>query len=209
MTEAEWLACDDPLAVIQAAGDRATGRKVRLFCVACCRQVLPLAPAARQKSANAILAVAERFADGDATKAERVAAEKKARNTYPMVRFALAATCTPTDAFYAARHAGEFATHGPKGVRYEATQAALAGLARDIVGPPAPRRIGLDPKHRTPAVIGLARGMYETGDLGPLPVLAAALEEAGCSDAAVLGHCRSTEPHVRGCWVVDLVLGNE
>jgi len=40
-----------------------------------------------------------------------------------------------------------------------------------------------------------------------LPVLADALEEAGCTDAAILAHCRGPGPHVRGCWVVDLLLG--
>jgi len=50
--------------------------------------------------------------------------------------------------------------------------------------------------------------MYESRDFAPMPVLADALEEAGCDDAAVLAHCRDPQaPHVRGCWVVDLVLG--
>ena len=40
-----------------------------------------------------------------------------------------------------------------------------------------------------------------------LPILADALQDAGCEDADILGHCRSGGPHVRGCWVVDLVLG--
>ena len=42
-----------------------------------------------------------------------------------------------------------------------------------------------------------------------LPILADALEEAGCTDADMLAHCRGPGPHVRGCWVVDLVLGKE
>ncbi|MFO0799164.1 MAG: hypothetical protein U0804_16980 [Gemmataceae bacterium] len=55
----------------------------------------------------------------------------------------------------------------------------------------------------------LATGMYESRDFGPMPVLADALEDAGCADADVLGHCRGPGPHVRGCWVVDLSLGKE
>ncbi|HYH67576.1 MAG TPA: hypothetical protein VD866_22960 [Urbifossiella sp.] len=58
-------------------------------------------------------------------------------------------------------------------------------------------------------MVGLARGMYESRDFGPMPVLADALEDAGCADADVLAHCRGDGPHVRGCWVVDLVLGQE
>jgi hypothetical protein len=49
------------------------------------------------------------------------------------------------------------------------------------------------------------------GTLDParLTVLADALEDAGCTDADLLGHLRSPGPHVRGCWAVDLVLGKE
>ena len=49
--------------------------------------------------------------------------------------------------------------------------------------------------------------MYESRDFAAMPVLADALEEAGCDHADVLAHCRGPGPHVRGCWVVDLVLG--
>jgi hypothetical protein len=50
--------------------------------------------------------------------------------------------------------------------------------------------------------------IYETRDFSALPVLADALEDAGC-DADILAHCRSAGPHARGCWLVDLVLAKE
>ena len=209
MTEAEWLACDDPFGLLSAAGPRATERKVRLFCVACCRQVLHLAPAARRKSAEAALGVAERFADGEATKAERLGAEKKARGSYSMVHATLPARCTPSDAFYAARHAGEFAEYGKKGVAYDVTQAALAALARDILGPLDFRPVCVDPNWLTPTVTALARQVYESRDFSPMPILADALQDSGCDNEDVLGHCRGPGPHARGCWVVDQLLGNE
>jgi hypothetical protein len=53
----------------------------------------------------------------------------------------------------------------------------------------------------------LAAAIYEERAFDRLPVLADALEDAGCTDAEVLTHCRSGGEHVRGCWVVDLVLG--
>ena len=56
-------------------------------------------------------------------------------------------------------------------------------------------------------VVSMARHADESGDYGGLPVLADALEEAGRTDADLLGHLRSPGPHVRGCWAVDLVLG--
>jgi hypothetical protein len=53
----------------------------------------------------------------------------------------------------------------------------------------------------------MASRMYESRDFADMPVLADGLEESGCTDPDILGHCRSGGEHVRGCWVVDLVLG--
>ncbi|MBN9522395.1 hypothetical protein J0H58_28395 [bacterium] len=72
-------------------------------------------------------------------------------------------------------------------------------------GPPA--LVIVEPAWRTEAVIALARGMDAANDFRPMPVPADAPEDAGCDSAAVLEHCRGEGPHVRGCWVVDLVLG--
>jgi hypothetical protein len=49
--------------------------------------------------------------------------------------------------------------------------------------------------------------MYESRDFGPMLILADALQDSGCDNPDILTHCRSDGPHVRGCWVVDLVLG--
>jgi hypothetical protein len=49
--------------------------------------------------------------------------------------------------------------------------------------------------------------MYETRDFGAMPILADALQDAGCDSEDILAHCRGPGPHVRGCWGVDLVLG--
>jgi hypothetical protein len=51
--------------------------------------------------------------------------------------------------------------------------------------------------------------MYESRDFSPMPILADALQDAGCDSDDVLAHCRGDESHVRGCWAVDLVLGKE
>ena len=82
----------------------------------------------------------------------------------------------------------------------------LCDLLRDIYGN-TPRAVSLDPRWRTETVRSLARVMYKTRDFTAMPVLADALQEVGCDAAAVLDHCRGSRPHVRGCWVVDLVLG--
>lgn len=82
-----------------------------------------------------------------------------------------------------------------------------ATLARDIFGNPF-RPVAFNPAWRTSAITAIATQMYESRDFSAMPILADALEDAGCENADVLDHCRNPEGvHVRGCWVVDLVLG--
>jgi hypothetical protein len=78
-------------------------------------------------------------------------------------------------------------------------------LLRDIVGDPF-RLLSFDPAWRTPTTLAIARDIYADGAFDHLPILADALEEAGCTEHAVLEHLRSRGPHVRGCWPVDLLL---
>jgi hypothetical protein len=58
-------------------------------------------------------------------------------------------------------------------------------------------------------VVRLAQRIYDGRAFGRLPALADTLEEAGCTDADILAHCRQPAEHVRGCWAVDLLLGKE
>jgi hypothetical protein len=81
-------------------------------------------------------------------------------------------------------------------------------LIRCVVGNPF-RPIALDPSWLTPTAVTLARQMYESRDFTPMPILADALQDAGCDNTDILNHCRGEGPHVRGCWVVDLLLGKE
>ncbi|AWM41892.1 hypothetical protein GobsT_69870 [Gemmata obscuriglobus] len=85
---------------------------------------------------------------------------------------------------------------------------ALALLVRDIVGNPF-RPVTFAPSWRSDTALSLAQGMYESRDFSATPILADALQDAGCDNDDVLNHCRGPGPHVRGCWVVDLVLGKE
>ena len=88
--------------------------------------------------------------------------------------------------------------------------AAQCHLLRDLFAPFDPLRIepawlaGCDG-----AVPVLARGIYEERAFERMPILADALEEAGCDHAGLLAHCRAGEGHVRGCWAVDAILGRE
>jgi hypothetical protein len=79
-------------------------------------------------------------------------------------------------------------------------------LVRCLFGDPF-RPVRFDPTWNTTAALGLARTIYEERAFDRLPILADALEDAGCGDPAVLGHCRRDATHARGCWVADGVLG--
>src|SRR5262249_7693113 len=66
-----------------------------------------------------------------------------------------------------------------------------------------------DVSWRSSTVMAIAQTIYDCKDFAALPILAEALEEAGCSDIGVVNHCRAAENHFRGCWAVDLVLTKE
>jgi hypothetical protein len=89
---------------------------------------------------------------------------------------------------------------------YDQVKDPLPPLVRDILGHPfAPVRF--DKRWRSETVKLLTDGIAAEGKFDRLPILADALEEAGCDDADILSHCRGPGPHVRGCWVADLIRG--
>jgi hypothetical protein len=91
----------------------------------------------------------------------------------------------------------------------EAEGRAVCDLIRDIIGNPF-RPVSLEPSWLTwndGTVVKLAQGIYEDRAFDRLPILADALEEAGCDNTDILAHCRQPTEYVRGCWVVDTILG--
>ncbi len=78
---------------------------------------------------------------------------------------------------------------------------------REVYGNPF-RPVAINPAWRTSDVMLLAQRIYDAREFGAMPILADALQDAGCDSDDILNHCRdTTATHVRGCWVVDLVLG--
>src|SRR5262249_59117558 len=103
----------------------------------------------------------------------------------------------------------------PGGVRVGAGAEKGAGkttLRRAVSATPSPRRPRLDAwvlAWNDAAVPRIAAAIYEDRRFDDLPILADALEEAGCTDAELQAHCRGGGEHARGCWAVDLVLAKE
>jgi hypothetical protein len=137
------------------------------------------------------------------------AANAEAHINYVAARDAvLASKSKSQEGFYPDRDYDRAADAGTaaKQVALNAEAVIQCNLLRDIFGNPF-RPAALDPTWFTSTVRGLAAGIYAERAFDRLPILADALEEAGCNNADMLAHCRSPGPHVRGCWVVDLALG--
>ena len=228
MTEAEWLTCGNARTMLTFLGGKPGERKLRLFTCACWRQRWP--EPTDPRSAWAV-AAAERYADGLCSWAAVKAAHEEASLCLRAAGQALDEAGWGTDraAFRAAqdRHraacATEWATAGGNIFAAEhvlrlaqegATKkqrAGFADLVREVFGNPF-RAAPVDPAWLTwhgGLLVSMARRMYDGRDFADMPVLADALEEAGCTDASILDHLRSPGAHVRGCWAVDLLLGKE
>lgn len=230
MTEQEWLVCNDPQIMLEFLRNRSSGRKLRLFAVACCRHLL-LSVRVDPKDLHAV-DVAERYADGESSSAELEAA-----GTYiagpPSARRTAAFACrdaASTDSGFlladcsagnAAWAAGEYAASqagtNPDDPVFAAARAAeeatQAALLREIFGPLPFRDGQFLPSSvliwNDGCVVKLATSIYQERSFDRLPILADALEEAGCDNAEIVNHCRQPGEHVRGCWVVDRLLGKE
>jgi hypothetical protein len=217
MRDEEWGTTTDVDLMLRTLSQsfRGSERKLRLFGCACVRQVLPLAELLPEQT-RAALAEVEQYADGGTTKAamkrvrERLARARASTPSNPrttaddFVCFAVERVSQPNSYLRAVPHSATLLVGGFwDGLVYAPPQ---ADLARCIFGNPF-RPVDVDPAWRTSTVATIARQMYDSRDFSPMPILADALQDAGCDSADVLEHCRGPGPHVCGCWVVDLVLG--
>jgi hypothetical protein len=222
MTEAQWLTANDPAPMLDFLRGKATDRKLRLFAAACCRRIWDVLTDEAGRSA---VHVAERFADGEATADDLRLAAEAVSTRHAELEEELEEREDWEDSpdevrRYNAVEAAWLAVGGELGFglggicgnvdwareRDGTEYPALCDLLRDVFGTLAFRPTTADPALLTSAVTALARQMYDDRDFSPMPILADALEEAGCTDPEVLDHCRGPGPHVRGCWVVDSLL---
>jgi hypothetical protein len=238
MTEAEWLACDDPQTMLEFLRGKASDRKLRLFAAARCRlfrhdwdDMWPIRKA---------VDTAEQLSDGLSP------AEQLTRFHRPWDDFIRDVSFHTLDP-----HGGSTvllpdslvlvlvqivsspeAGSAARGVLYDDLQSYFIGTWKDgrqerraecqllceVFGNPF-RPVRLEPSWLAwngGTVVKLAEAIYQERelpsghfDLNRLAVLADALEDAGCPDPDLLGHLRGPGPHVRGCFAIDLLLGKE
>jgi hypothetical protein len=228
MTESEWLAWSDPLALTSylLPGKITSPRKLRLFAVACCRLGEHLVP---DEAIGKALAATERYADGliqlktllrysracwEGYKRETIKGNPAGANVARAVRTASSGgnyLHTPREMARALATA-TVSAEGTVAVQSAIIHALerMSDLLRDIV----PNPFRPLPAHDAAWLAAngglagrLASSIYDERKFGELPILADALEDAGCTEAALLEHLRGPGPHERGCWALDVVLG--
>jgi hypothetical protein len=222
LTAEKWAECEDVVQMVDHLYGKVSDRKLRLLGCACCRRVWGI----YEQPARDAVEVAERLADGKATKVECQKAESSLKRTANVTgpREVVASSAYRAAAHASRNAANDFASVLVPHPRYpwEASEyeqyrgecdsilareiRANVSLVRDIFGNPF-RPVKLNSDWRTSTAVALAAQMYESRDFGAMPILADALQDAGCDKEDILSHCRGPGPHVRGCWVVDLILG--
>ncbi len=237
MTEAEWLTCRNPVELdcFLDSGER-SARKFRLLSSACCRHMWHLLtfPGSRE-----LVELVERYADGLVEQetmekaAEQLTESLGLRNRPDLRPDMVAARVVEWAAWSDAR-----GNHGnSEGAGYvlrdlpqaqaeaeawiegldraaylqicDRVEGAACSIVREVFGNPF-RPVAVDPAWRTSDVMALGKGIYDERAFDRMPILADALQDAGCDNDDILNHLRDANAtHVRGCWALDLVLGKE
>jgi hypothetical protein len=204
MTQQEWLECNTPDVMLTYLTAAASDRKLRLFACACCRRIWDLLPEGPSRRA---VEASERFADGE------IDGDDLQRN-WAAVRRLVAGdearvggwnrlTAAEMEARDASRSGAWSAAHSVVADSSHDERSVQCDLLRDIFDPFHPLAVQSD--WLTEEVKALTEAMYRERVFDRMPALADALTKAGCQDAGILAHCRGAGPHVRGCWVIDLL----
>jgi hypothetical protein len=217
VTDSEWFTSKDDMAMLEAVRPHATERMLRLIAIACCRHLhLKLDDRVAAGAIDEAIGAAERYAEGVGTKASL----KRARQSVRAVRHGLpVAVGVPRPAWNALWLAEVAASENACGsVIPEINRLAGMGLMgaderpptcdliRCVIGPPS-RPSSTNRDWCVPEVVSLASSIHEHRSFERMAGLAQALDTAGCDDQSILSHCRTPVAHVRGCWVLDAVLG--
>jgi hypothetical protein len=215
VTESEWLICTSPEPMLEFLKGKASDRKFRLFACACCRRIWHLLDGWTQN----LVDVSERHIEGltcDLAMTFAVALHadviQRVKPYTPAHIAAGIASTIPVGAAWplAWNVVSEVRRAIRHSLRGNTCQEAAdqAGLVREIFGNPF-RSPFYDSSWKTCGVVTLARVISANPGFDRMPILANALEEAGCTDTDMLEHCRGPGPHARGCWAVDRILARE
>jgi hypothetical protein len=197
MTEAEWLTSADSRALLDSLAN-ADPRKLRQFACECWHRARP------QSRGTDLVVVYQRYLDGEATPTDWFEAYSGFE-----CKGAIQDLIAP-EPFEAARRMTGF-SWGMRGSFVGSPLGPVdrpeeAALLRDIFGNPF-RPVEFDPEWQTDTAVTLAQLMCDSREFSAMPILADALQDAGCDSDELLNHLRDTSlTHVRGCWVFDLVL---
>jgi len=235
MTEAEWLACRSPEPMLEHLRHLGllSDRKLRLFAAACCRRIWRFLKgtdgralvecaerfadglASREELGSATEAAKARDTStvGPPAAANAVAIWLGSPNTLPFGPLDYVASQARTVAVWSVsmdlKEQKPTTRKSAKRAARSEQEAAQARLLLDLFGNPfRPAALTLEAlslRRESDTVLHLAQAIYAEGTFDHLPILGDALEEAGCTEAVLLDHCRASDPHVRGCWLLDLL----
>ncbi len=212
MRPKDWATCSQVDRMLKGLDPKRHRRKWVLFNCACCRRLWERMP----EGCRAYVEAAERYALGSGLKKDLSplrgavnAAVAHVRDPSRWHAAVAASTVTNTTRYCAWNAARAMADVGRVAHRRE--RHAQADLLREVFGN-RDRPAAVEPAWLTwngGAVPALAHAILADGRFADLPILADALEEAGCADDELLGHLRDPGLHVRGCWALDWLLGQE
>jgi hypothetical protein len=212
MTEHEWLHCTNPAALLMHVRTVGNERKLRLFGCGCGRSVWEMFIDQRSREA---IEVSERFADGNAAESELDAAISVSSHASDELENNCLSSLPKEELQLAERYwnAAELAWKAAVGTFeiFETAQIALGfsvnviTIIRCVFGNPF-RPVIFDRRWLTSTVVNLATAIYAERAFDRMPILADALQDAGCDDAEILTHCQGETVHVKGCWALDLFL---
>jgi hypothetical protein len=227
MTEQEWAKCTTPNPMLEYLRDNVSDRKLRLFACACCRLVWHLLPDVCHQLVQAVEEYVEKrkrprdlvsLFDGYYPHQVAILTLPGGNQAAEAVghlgwqwrwRAAFNKDYHQFMVYQVARSAAESLA---KSIPWQEARQLEGHLLRDLLGPLPFRSVSRHPSWLTwhdGLLVSMARQMYESRDFSDMPILADALEEVGCTNQDILAHCRQPGEHVRGCWVVDLLLGKE
>jgi hypothetical protein len=209
MTEAEWLTCEDPDAMLSSLIGQASQRRIRLLV---CGLARLLSSSLMELSSWQALELAEQLADGLLDTSELEYARRLARWAIP---YNTGSKESERRSYFAASLVSFATTDDLDSLWYyidrnvtPLSEGQIVSILRDIFGNPF-RPVVFDPAWRSSTALAIATGIYDDKAFDRLPILADAIQDTGCENEEILNHLRSDGPHVKGCWALDLVLGKE